>query len=80
MTLSDLALTASTLSNLIFGAFLLIFALGVIYGFYTRRGSAIDQHPQGDSRRGSPGVGAGSSRVAGEEDGEQDRMDTHGTK
>jgi hypothetical protein len=32
----------------IFGIFLVVFALSVVYGLYTRRGSGIDEHPYGN--------------------------------
>ena len=53
---------------------------GVVVGYYTRSGNDISQHPRGAGQAGDPGVGEGSSRIAGTESGEQDRFDTHGTK
>jgi hypothetical protein len=32
----------------IFGAFLVVFFFALVYGYYTRTGSAINQHPYGD--------------------------------
>ena len=71
---------ASTLSNVAFGVFVVLFFVGIVYGFYTRRGSAINQRPQGASQGEAPGVGEGPSRVAGKDEGEQERFDEHGTR
>ena len=71
---------ASTLGNIAFGVFVAIFFFAIVYGFYTRRGSGINQRPQGASQGESPGVGEGPSRVAGKDEGEQERFDEHGTR
>ena len=44
---------------LIFGLFLLVFTVAVVYGLYTRRGSGIDEHPYGN-----PYDAASSSRAS----------------
>ncbi|GAC1438739.1 MAG: hypothetical protein NVSMB51_15220 [Solirubrobacteraceae bacterium] len=40
----------------IFGAFIILYTLAVIYSLYTRRGSGINQHPYGDMRGDAPGA------------------------
>jgi hypothetical protein len=61
---------------------LLIF-LGAFFAVSTRRGSGIDQHPQGAGRSEAPGVGEGPSRIsAGDEPSlrEGEPPSTHGTR
>jgi hypothetical protein len=41
---------------IIFGAFIVLFTLAVIYSFYTRRGSGINQRPYNDVYGNSPGA------------------------
>ena len=45
----------------IFGAFLVIYLVGVVYGLYTRTGSAINQRPYGDIYGNAPGAAVPSS-------------------
>jgi len=40
----------------IFGAFLLVYTLVIIYSLYTRRGSGINQHPYRDPYGDAPGA------------------------
>jgi hypothetical protein len=40
----------------IFGLFLIIFTVGLIFTLYTRRGSGITQRPYGDVYGGAPGA------------------------
>jgi len=49
---------------LIFGIFLVVFTLAVIYGLYTRRGSGIDEHPYGNPYDAASGA---RSRASGRE-------------
>lgn len=79
MTLATAAVLAAS-GEIYLGAFMVILFLAVIVGYYTRRGSDINQHPQGRSRSEAPGVGEGSSAIAGSQDGERDPLDTHGTR
>jgi hypothetical protein len=51
---------------------------GVVYGFYTRSGSGIEQHPI-DAEREAPGA-EGRSEVSGRDEGEGSAFDTHGTR
>ena len=52
----------------------------VSFGWYTRRGSAIDQHPQGAGGGGNTAPGAdGSSRISSAEDEGDGQISTHGT-
>jgi hypothetical protein len=57
-------------------AFLIL--AGVVYGFYTRGGSGIEQRPI-DAERGAPGA-KGPSEVSGRDEGEGSPFDTHGTR
>src|SRR3954466_2256952 len=47
-------IAASLSANLYFGIFLLVGAFGVVFGYFTVRGSGIDNHPS-DGRGGAPG-------------------------
>lgn len=51
---------------------------GLVYGLFTRSGSAIDEHPL-DARQEAPGA-KGQSEVAGADQGEGSALDTHGTR
>ena len=64
-------------SWLFLGAILVIVA-GLVYGLYTRSGSAIDEHPL-DARQEAPGA-KGQSEIAGFDQGEGSTLDTHGTR
>jgi hypothetical protein len=48
--------------SFIFLAVIIVFFLAVVYGFFTRRGSGINQRPT-DGRGGAPGA-EGSSRIS----------------
>lgn len=48
--------------SLIFLAFIVVFLLAVVYGFWTRTGSGINQRPT-DGRGGAPGA-EGASRMS----------------
>jgi len=41
---------------IIFGAFLIVYTLVIIYSLYTRRGSGINQHPYRDPYGDAPGA------------------------
>src|SRR3954453_17629672 len=47
-------IAASLAANLYFGIFLLVGAFGLIFGYFTVRGSGINNHPS-DGRGGAPG-------------------------
>jgi hypothetical protein len=51
---------------------------GVIYGFYTRAGSGIDQHPGGTESEAP--AAEGRSEVSGKDEGEGSAFETHGTR
>jgi hypothetical protein len=57
---------------------MLLILAGVIYGFYTRAGSGIDQHPHGAESE-APGA-EGRSEVSGKDEGEGSALETHGTR
>jgi hypothetical protein len=48
--------------SLIFLAFIIVFFLAVVYGFFTRTGSGINQRPH-DGRGDAPGA-EGASRIS----------------
>lgn len=52
---ASIAVTAVTGSSLILLAVLIVLVPALAYGLYTRKGSGINKHPQGDS--GDPVVG-----------------------
>ena len=45
----------------IFGAFIVLYTLVIIYSLYTRRGSGINQHPYRDPMGDAPGAARPSS-------------------
>ncbi|MEA2495420.1 MAG: hypothetical protein QOJ29_3331, partial [Thermoleophilaceae bacterium] len=47
--------TASFLANAALFVFLLIFSVGLVYGYFTISGSAINNHPH-NGRDGAPGA------------------------
>ena len=51
---------------------------GVIYGFFTTRGSGIDHHPH-DGEDGAPGA-EGQSETSGKDQGEGSALNQHGTR
>ncbi len=51
---------------------------GVTYGFFTRTGSGIDEHPS-DGLDSAPGA-QGRSEVSGKDQGEASALNTHGTR
>jgi hypothetical protein len=57
---------------------ILLILAGLIYGFYTRSGSGIAEHPI-DSREEAAGA-EGPSEVSGKDEGEGSALDTHGTR
>ncbi len=50
----------------------------VAYGYYTRRGSGINQRPT-DGRGSAPGAKGASSITTTEGDGDERKTSTHGT-
>jgi hypothetical protein len=46
---------------LIFGAFIVVYFFAVAYSLYTRRGSAINQHPYNNPYNDAPGASRVSS-------------------
>lgn len=62
----------------IFLAIVVVILLSLVIGFYTRRGSGIDEHPS-DGLDGAPGA-EGRSEVSGKDQGEGSAFDTHGTR
>lgn len=65
--------------SLIFIIFVVVMFFVVVYGSYTRRGSGIDQHPQGAGQSEGPGVGQGASRMSSGEDENKTKINSHGT-
>ncbi len=66
--------------DLVIVAFVLLMVLALAYGFYSRRGSGIDQHPRGGGHTGDPGVGSGPSRISAAEDETEGLFDQRGTR
>jgi len=56
----------------------LVLVAGVVYGFFTRSGSGINEHPL-DARDEAPGA-EGRSEVTGRDEGDGSALDTHGTR
>jgi hypothetical protein len=56
----------------------LLILVGVVWHFYTRTGSAIDEHPLGKEDQ-APGA-TGRSEISGQDAGEGSAFDTHGTR
>ncbi len=64
--------------SLIFLAFIIIFFFVLVYSFYTRTGSGINQRPT-DGRGEAPGAEGASSITTTEGDGDERTIGTHGT-
>jgi hypothetical protein len=66
--------------DLVIVAFVILMVLAVAYGFYSRRGSGIDQHPRGGGHTEDPGVGEGASRISAAEAETGGVFDARGTR
>jgi hypothetical protein len=64
--------------SFVFVAIVIVILAGVVVGFYTRRGSGIDEHPS-DGLDSAPGA-EGQSEVSGKDQGEGSAFDTHGMR
>ena len=66
-----------------FLAFVVVMFFAVVFGLYTRRGSAIDQHPD-DGLDGAPGAktpdGVAGSSLTDEPEPDRDMFSEHGTR
>ncbi len=62
----------------IFGIFLVVMLFVLAYGMYTRKGSGINQRPQGDNM--GPAGAQGPSRIANADDSTEGDINAHGTK
>jgi hypothetical protein len=69
--------TALAGGSWIFLLVILLILAGVIYAFYTRAGSGIDEHPL-DAREQAAGA-EGPSEISGKDEGEGSTLDTRGT-
>lgn len=76
-TLIALPLAASGGAT-IFLIFVVLMVLALGYGMYSRKGSGIEQRPQGENM-GAPGA-EGRSRMANTEDSTEGDITSHGTK
>ena len=56
----------------------LLILAAVVWHFYTRTGSAIDEHPRNKEDQ-APGA-RGQSEISGKDEGEGSALDTHGTR
>lgn len=64
--------------SFVFLAIVVVIFFALVYGFFTRQGSGIDEHPS-DGLDGAPGA-KGKSEVSGKDQGEGSALDTHGTQ
>jgi hypothetical protein len=64
--------------SLVFLAFVIVFGLAIAFGYYTRRGSGINQRPS-DGRGEAPGADGASSITTTRGDGDERTVGTHGT-
>ena len=64
--------------SLIFLAFIIVFLLALAYGFYSRRGSAINQRPT--DGRGEAAGAEGKSFITTTDDEAERTVGTHGAK
>jgi hypothetical protein len=55
----------------IFLGVIIVFLLGVVYSYYTRRGSGIEQRPRGAERGDAQAGATGPSRISAAEAGDQ---------
>jgi hypothetical protein len=62
----------------IFLIVVVLIVAAVAWSFYTRTGSAIDEHPRGKEDQ-APGA-TGRSEISGKDAGEGSAFDTHGTR
>lgn len=58
----------------------IVTVVALAYATFTRKGSGIDQHPQGAGRSEAPGVGVGHSRMSSAGDETEGVPDQHGTR
>ena len=65
--------------SIVFLVVVVLIVVVLVLGFYTRRGSAINQRPRGATRSEDPGVGAGPSRISSAEDETEGKITSHGT-
>lgn len=64
----------------IFLIVIVLLFVALVYGFYTRRGSAINQRPYDPARGDGASGAAGPSRMSTAEDETEGVPDTHGTR
>ena len=64
--------------SLIFLAFIVVFFFVLVYSYYTKTGSGINQRPS-DGRGEAPGAEGASSITTTEGDGDERTVGTHGT-
>lgn len=62
----------------IFAVFIVVFFFVVVYSYYTKTGSGINQRPS-DGRGEAPGADGASSITTTEGDGDERTIGTHGT-
>lgn len=65
--------------SLIFLAFLIVFFFALVFSYYTKTGSGINQRPS-DGRGEAPGAEGASSITTTEGDGDERTVGTHGTR
>ena len=65
--------------SLIFLIFIVLFFFAIVYGFYTRKGSGINQRPS-DGRGAAPGAEGSSDVSTAADDAPERTLSDHGTK
>jgi len=71
-------LLAASNGSLIFLAFIVVMFLAIAYGYYSRKGSGINQRPT--DGRGSAQGASGKSSISTTEDDVERTVGTHGTR
>lgn len=64
--------------SLIFLGFIIVFFFVLVYSYYTKTGSGINQRPS-DGRGQAPGATGASTLTTTEGDGDERTIGTHGT-
>ena len=64
----------------IFLVFVIVMLFALAYGYYTRKGSGIDQHPQGGERDDASSGADGPSRISSAEDETEGAPSSFGTR
>lgn len=74
-----IAILALAGGSMIFLGFIVLFFFALVFGYYTKTGSGINQRPS-DGRGEAPGAEGASSITTTEGDGDDRTLGTHGTQ